>query len=751
VSRRAFAGPVAAALLAVALALVMFAVDPGFFWKDDFQIQYLPGSREVARAWSGGRYPLLTQSSWLSASLAGEYQYGVFSVARTLIELAVWNVPLSVPLSMTARAAALFLVYLAIAAAGAFLLARRYGVRTSLALMVALAAGLNGWTLWWATTWFAGIAGLAWLPWYWLALRSIGGDRWSWLGAAVSLYLILTAGWPYAAVMAGLVTAMVFVEAVVGRRWRTAGVVTGAFVLGCMLAAPAWMSLLEYFSNSTRAGVAGRVGTMWAVPPGAWFGLVLPTFSVPWHTFIGRAPHIAAELSGAFLPLAGLLAALFAIGRRFVRERRAELALAAVVLLLSMLPGADTFRWSFRWLPLLHLALAILGACGLETMLRERRRVAPFAGALLLVSLAASMLLDRNFADTSTLAALLLALTVTWYLLERRERVAAAMPAVLTAASMLALFVVFSPPREVPLWPMDEALRKPSPFDPARTYLSLITAEDVMDIDLSDGRARIGLHPELLPGNAPMYRGLRFVNGYSPITARGLRELFAMDVHGWIVGDGGNRILGVETAPNALLHHMGVDGLVVPAVLLPAHRAVLESRGWKIAGRVANAYVLHRQPALPQRAFASGRAVSVATEHDVSVVVRGRTKATLPVVLLRPDVSASAQQYGRRTILDVRESRNRTELTVRGIEGTGLVVFRRMWLPGWRAELNGKRLRVLCADLLMPAVEIPPGMEGRLVLYYRPTSLILGTLLAALALVSIAAISLWLRASAVKT
>ena len=143
--------------------------------------------------------------------------------------------------------------------------------------------------------------------------------------------------------------------------------------------------------------------------------------------------------------------------------------------------------------------------------------------------------------------------------------------------------------------------------------------------------------------------------------------------------------------------------------------------------------------------------MSVLTERDVAVVVRGRTKATLPVVLLQPDQSASAQQYGRRTVSDVRESRMRTELTVRGTEGQGLIVFRRMWLPGWRAELNGRSLSVLRADLLMPAVELPPGVEGRLVLFYRPASLIIGTALAALALLSIVAISLWLRASAVKT
>src|SRR5918996_4582849 len=44
-----------------------------------------------------------------------------------------------------------------------------------------------------------------------------------------------------------------------------------------------------------------------------------------------------------------------------------EFILLLLVLLLSMLPTAGLFRWSFRWLPFLHLILAICAAEALQS------------------------------------------------------------------------------------------------------------------------------------------------------------------------------------------------------------------------------------------------------------------------------------------------------------------------------------------------------------------------------------------------
>ena len=87
----------------------------------------------------------------------------------------------------------------------------------------------------------------------------------------------------------------------------------------------------------------------------------------------------------------------------------------------------------------------------------------------------------------------------------------------------------------------------------------------------------------------------------------------------------------------------------------------------------------------------------------------------------------------------------RVQVLLRGTNGPALIVFRRPWLPGWRATLNGKPLEVIRADAVMPAVEIPNGAQGKLELVYRPASLIIGGWVALASLFVIAATSLWLR------
>src|SRR5205085_9988470 len=122
------------------------------------------------------------------------------SADRLVTEALVWMLPLS----LIGRAALLVLLHLGIAAAGAYLLGRSFGVRREYALMIAFVAALNGFQLWWGTAWYPSIASFAWLPWYWLAIRSIETKR-SFITAALTLYLVITAGWPFAAATAGIV------------------------------------------------------------------------------------------------------------------------------------------------------------------------------------------------------------------------------------------------------------------------------------------------------------------------------------------------------------------------------------------------------------------------------------------------------------------------------------------------------------------------------------------------------------------
>jgi hypothetical protein len=353
---------IGSALLVAAIALALAAIDPSFFVKDDFQLEFLPASHEIAHAWASGEVPLLTRASWMCAALAAEYQFGVFSIFRMLLEGLAWLLPLT----FTGRGILLFVVHASIAGAGGFLVARSYGVRPAHALMVAVLAGLNGWILWWGTTWYAIAASFAWLPWYWLGLRGIAaGRRWSWIGTALALYLLITGGAPYVVAMSMLV----FLINLPGQhRLR----MIGASVLGLALAAPAVLMLLEYFPYTARSGASTRFEDLWSVPPLAFLGL--PS---TWKTFRGTVTRWPVELIGALVPLVAILwsaATIVAAVRRRQRQLRCrtpyEIALLILLLALMLLPSAGPFRWSFRWLPLFHLVLGILGAIALERVKR---------------------------------------------------------------------------------------------------------------------------------------------------------------------------------------------------------------------------------------------------------------------------------------------------------------------------------------------------------------------------------------------
>ena len=70
---------VAGALVLVFCGLLLWH-DPTLFWNDDYEISILPVFADVARSWSEGHLPLLSPYSWVCSNLAGEFQYGTFSV-----------------------------------------------------------------------------------------------------------------------------------------------------------------------------------------------------------------------------------------------------------------------------------------------------------------------------------------------------------------------------------------------------------------------------------------------------------------------------------------------------------------------------------------------------------------------------------------------------------------------------------------------------------------------------------------------
>ncbi len=114
-------GALIAGLIVVAFSLLLLWHDPLIFWNDDYELSILPVFADVARSWSEGHLPLLSPYSWVCNNLAGEFQYGTFSIFVNAAVVLIWKFPLTFP----QQAAALSITHLFVLAAGAFLLGAR--------------------------------------------------------------------------------------------------------------------------------------------------------------------------------------------------------------------------------------------------------------------------------------------------------------------------------------------------------------------------------------------------------------------------------------------------------------------------------------------------------------------------------------------------------------------------------------------------------------------------------------------------
>src|SRR3954469_23052550 len=152
--------------LVVLFCFVLLWHDPLLFWNDDYELSILPVFADMARSWSEGSVPLLSPYSWVCGNLAGEFQYGTFSVFVNAAVILIWKFPLTFP----QQAAALSIAHLFVLGMGGYMLGRGRNLSGPISTMVAFVAALNGWIICWgATDWFGALGAFAWLPWAWWA------------------------------------------------------------------------------------------------------------------------------------------------------------------------------------------------------------------------------------------------------------------------------------------------------------------------------------------------------------------------------------------------------------------------------------------------------------------------------------------------------------------------------------------------------------------------------------------------------
>jgi hypothetical protein len=693
--------------LIVAFALIQVALDPGYFWKDDNQLYHVPGYVESARAWLGGEWPLLCHSTWQGGALAAEYLNGVFNLfLQGLLCLLV-----SLRVAPANVAAGLAIVHLAVLGMGAHRLGRGRGLSSSSACLVALSAALNGYVvIWGATLWLPALVSFAWLPWFWWALDSAIRRELSMWRRALRvtlaggfLYLLVTAGWPYSVLMAGAVTFALMLQPgtlhVSSTGWRQRLAWAGlAWAFGLGLSAPAWLMLLDYAPHTLRGQLPWlRLAHGLEVPASALPGFVFPAWVTSWNLFEGIKPHVSAELAGGFVPVVICIAVRIRLGRAPFHGVRWEMGLALALFVLMMFPSIGAFRWSFRWLPLFFVVLGLMAG----RLLDELRTQLPslplgrWALALLLPIWLLGLALGRDPTAFGLTFGLLLALVcLVWSVLEARGPSPTKwwLPVGVTWLASTLFFAQVGRFVEGQRWDLE--VHVGGALDSRRSYLSVHTWEDVvLADDMAVCNPRRGQRAGLLPGNFAVYHGLRVVGGYSPHQPAGLTGLLHFEIHGTLNERDVEKLLRHETAAGRLLSLLGVDGLLV-AERFSHLEGVLESHGWEHVASVPGGSVYHRRspPAEPVFSWGTGSTDELPRLHCLA------------------------------------ETRHRVEVEVDHSTGSDgvLVAFRRPWLPGYHAWLDGQELPVERIVGTLPAVRIPCGTRGRLALEYRPYSFALG-------------------------
>jgi len=718
---REILGACGAGTIVIFFCLLLLWHDPLVFWNDDYELSVLPVFADVARSWSEGHLPLLSPYSWVCSNLAGEFQYGTFSIFLNAAVVLIWKFPLTFP----QQAAALSIAHLFVLAAGSFLLARGRKLSIPLSIFVALIAALNGWIICWgASDWFGALGAFAWLPWAWWGLeKSVGaavlssglarlppgtaattGHRKLLMIAAVwpapFVYLLVTGGFPYTVLMLAVLVAWLSIRSL-GQTKNLFSIVPmlAGVALGFGLSAPAWLALLDYVRGSARGAQAALAHWQWIVPWRTLPGFILPCWTVNWADFSTRyLPHTATELACGLVAPAALLGGLIHRGRKLVRQIKWELALLLLALLLSMLPMFGVFRWSFRWLPFFHLVLAI---CAAEALQMPSRLVPPTTAIVLMVFGAIMMsLFHVGGSYAFPLTWILICLAVFWLVAEMvvpNESLRRWLPAFVTFVALLATYLWIPSNCGVPKYNFSQELTKPEPLDRNRLYLAAYSpAEFAYRREYRSGP----VGQVARPGNTPLWAQLHFINGYSPILAAGVARDFKFFIHGEIDRDVGQYLVENQSGPGGMLEELGVDGIVIAREIA----VVPPMTGWRLEFSSDDGSVFHREGEPLARVRSINWIDSLPEEEFITAAISA-----------------------------IDDSRNRVAVDVDVPRGDkpALIKFSRPYFPGYIAQIGETKLTVDSDRGLIPIVKVPAGAHGRLILTYRPWWLIWGGAVAA--------------------
>ncbi|MFO8073974.1 MAG: YfhO family protein [Polyangia bacterium] len=677
-------------------------------------------------------------------------------------------------------------LHLMLAAAGASWMARARVESRAASYLAGISYALSGFFVLHA---FAGhrvlLASAAWLPWVCGAVDRAArrGRRHLLAGAAIAALAILGGHYQTLYIgMGGLLLWLLFDRLAVtegGPRPRALAAGRGLACWAAILAAGAAIAAVQILPALSVTDLSQRPGgdpefaaSFSSAPPN------LLTYLVP-HLFGNKvdAPFVGGWSyweSLGYLGLAPLALITFALAALSPRRTLPALIVAALGLVLSLgnhtplfdlylvvAPGADLFRAPGRFCLLATLFGSLLAAQGLAAWLspklsRRRRRVATAAALAVCVASVAAALWIRP-ADAADHAAFVSDLDPGSEIRADSEIAERVTGLARSDAARSAVLLIIA-----------AALLGSLGWRPRSRTVGALCIVALAVVDLH-GFSR----PFLLTGDAERFRWPEALAERVEELPPGSRAILAPELHnpdhGAILGvsnPGGydifidaryarylNRISGRDPRrfiayarirrDHPLLRHLGA-GLLISGFPLErgssrTMRGFDEFSPWKRIGR----YYLYRCQDPTPRAF---------VVHDVEVIPnedRAAARLSEPgfdiestaVLAEQPPRLGRSAKGDRAEIVEYSPNRVAIEVTA---GDDALLVLSDNPHPGWSATVDGERVAIRRANLVMRALPIPPG-EHLVEMSYLPGSFVLGAVVSALALLALPAVVLILR------
>jgi hypothetical protein len=674
--------------LTVALLAQIPAWRSGLFYMvDDSAAQFVPMWRHIGELLLSGNFPLLDVDTWAGGNLAGEALFGLWNPVNLLDYLLVTRFD-----DLAVAATVVKSQYLVILALGLYLLAREYGAARWAAFALAVALPFSGFILYFqAGTWAAGLMTFAWVPYVWWSGRKAARATLRPVWAFVFGALCVTAGNPYGVLATVVVYIGLFVEF---RKPRVA--LIGLSVLAVVPLV--FLPLLGAGAVGVR-GVGLQLFNMGDLAPGLNDLLAL---SVPTHL-----PMIRGFEPGTFRLLVPVTYfAWFAVpvlawlDWGTLRGRGRELAGVFVVTATYMVFClAPSHLWMFRW-PIrnieglllgLSVLLAVLLSAGLRTD-HLRRRVLITGGALL----AGTYLAVASWPKISLrhpAGLLLLAGLTALLVLAARRGSSRWLASVLSGGTLVVLLL------QTHWSPINNSVTTYYPTPQAHLPYQGTVAQigDVM------------MQPQqgLLFGNGYAAAGVPSLMSYTGIGYVKFNKALCMS-HRETCREGYDRLFEPVQGDLSLADLTRVETVVVQRRLVDAP---VPRPGWRIESKDDMNTVLRREKEIP--------------------FSRGRVSAWSPGIT----VDENTMDGSRSERVRFHRSRGPAGLT-----------FARLAWPGYRAEVNGRKVPVRESPAGLLMVDLPDDADsGELRLAWTPPGFLFGIISATAGLAL--ALSLGLRAA----